>query len=252
MKKDLLFIAFILFPIALSCCSSQNIPPGTEEKKEAAVSASPSGFPFKNGETVKYAIKSLGVNAGESTLSFRGLEKYKGKDAYVIVFTARAPNFFDEEQIFADAETFYPVAVVRDLNIWGKKEKITEEYDQEKGIITITKQGGGKTTTQTLNKPGPIDNIYCFIYRTRRNGKFNIGDSFSIALPTKDVVIKLVKMTNLKTAGRNFDAYYMQSDPAKYKVWFDTSEKKIPLRINGAVGINDTAMTMAEYKETAD
>ena len=56
-------------------------------------------------------------------------------------------------------------------------------------------------------------------------------------------------MDNLKISGKVYETYFMQSKPAKYKVWFDTSDKKIPLRINGAVGINDTAMLMVGYQE---
>ena len=67
-------------------------------------------------------------------------------------------------------------------------------------------------------------------------------------LPTKDIVLKLKEITKIKAAGKQFDAYYMTSDPAQYEVWFDTSDKKIPLKIDGAVGFGDTAMVMNEYK----
>lgn len=243
-------ILLTLFPIALACCSSDNkAPQSARETKPAVQSASPV-LPFKPKETIRYAIKSLGVNAGEATLSFEGLTKYKGKEAYLIIFQAQAVKFYDQEKIYADPKTFYPIAVERDITtLMGSKEKITEEYFPKQGLISIIKLTGGKTIDQSIQKGGLIDNIYCFIYRYRRGGQFNIGESFSIQLPTKDVTINFVKLTSVKAAGKTFDAYFIQSDPAKYKVWFDTGSKKIPLRINGAVGINDTAMIMTEYTE---
>jgi hypothetical protein len=39
----------------------------------------------------------------------------------------------------------------------------------------------------------------------------------------------------------------MTSKPAKYQVWFDTSERKIPLKIKGSVGLSNTDMTMVSY-----
>ena len=261
MKKTRVLVIALLFMIASSSCEKKPFG-ATEEKERIAVSQSsgapegrevtaasqlaPEELPFKKGEVISYNIKSLGVSGGKATLTFEGLQDYNGKEVYLIVFTARAMNFFDEEKIYADKETFNPVAVTRDLNIWGKKEKITEEYDQEKGMIKITKNEGAATV---IGRPPPIDNIYCFIYRYRKSGNFKIGDSFAMTLPTKDVRIKLVKTTKVKAAGQVFDAYYMESDPGKYKVWLDAGPKRIPLRINGAVGINDTAMIMMDYKE---
>ena len=247
MKKSRVLVIVLLFLVTFSSCERK--PSGAAEEKQegkAPLALAPGELPFKKGETISYNIKSLGVNGGKATLTFEGLQEYKGKEAYLIMFTARAVNFFDEERIYADKETFNPIAVIRDLNIWGKKEKISEEYDQGKGVITITKNGGASTA---IGREPPIDNIYCFIYRYRKSGDFKIGDSFSITLPTKDVEIKLIKTAKVKADGRVFDSYYMESNPAKYKVWFDAGQKRIPLRINGAVGLNDTAMIMTEYKE---
>lgn len=250
MHDGKILILLFLFPIGLACCSSET---NSSVKKFVEEKLSPSpeeaALPFKAGETIKYAIKSFGMKAGEATLTFAGLQNLNGTKVYLIVFAARSVNFFDEEKIYADAKTFYPLRVERDLNIWGKKEKITEEYDQASGIIKINKHASSDPLAQTIAKKGPIDNIYCFIYRYRMSGQFKIGDSFAIHLPTRNVTIGLVKMVTVEAADKKFPAYFMQSIPAKYKLWFDTSMQKIPLKINGAVGINDTAMIMTEYKE---
>ncbi|HOW34869.1 MAG TPA: DUF3108 domain-containing protein [Candidatus Omnitrophota bacterium] len=206
-------------------------------------------LPFAEGEFIKYQIKKTGVSVGEATLTFSGRQKVDGKEFYLIVFTAESFNFFDEEKIYADTNDFYPLIVKRDLNIFGKKEKITEEYDRKSGVIKVTKTAGSKTSQQVIHKPGLIDNIYCFIYRCRASGQFRLGDSFNIRLPTADVKIDLVKTTKLKTSAGTYDAYFMESNPAKYRVWFDQSADKIPLRIDGAVGIGSTSMMIAEYKK---
>ena len=250
-RKRKFLIFFVLLPllVVLFCFLSDN---GNSQQnfREKPSALPPQGQEvFQPGETIKYDIKTLGVKAGEAALQFEGLQKLDGKDAYLIVFTATSANFFDEEKIYADPKSFYPLAVMRELNIWGKKEKITEIYNKEKGIIKITKLSHNRTTEEIIEKEGAIDNIYCFIYRYRKTGRFHIGDALSIRLPTRDVKINLLKMTTLSAAGKKHPAYYMQSDPAKYKIWFDTSGKKIPLRINGAVGINDTAMIMREYQD---
>ena len=242
------FFIFCLLAMAAISCSKVDDSSAKSQESWGAPKAGQAPS-FSAGETIRFVIKSLGVKAGEATLVFEGLQKLDNKEVYLITFRATSANFLDMENIYVDKDTFYPIAVKRDLNIWGKKEKIDEEYDQVKGIITIKKQVGTKTSEQVIRKKGPIDNIYCFIYRYRRGGDFKIGDAFQIHLPTTDVTIALQKMDKLKMAGKTYETYFMQSQPSKYKVWFDTSDKKIPLRINGAVGINDTAMLMVDYQE---
>ena len=212
-------------------------------------SASNKALPFSSGEKITFSIKKMGLKVGEASLVFQGSTKLKEKEAFLIVFTANAINFFDEEEIFVDPQTFYPLMVKRDLNIWGKKEKIIEEYFPEKGMVKITKDADGKTSEQRIEKKGTLDNIYSFIYRYRAQGKFQIGDTLSLCLPTKEVLLKLRAMTKIKAAGGQFDAYYMTSDPAQYEVWFDHADQKIPLKINGAIGFGDTAMVMESYNK---
>lgn len=200
-------------------------------------------------ETIHYAIIQWGLKAGDATLSNVGLVEYRGKSTFLIVFKAQAVNFFDEEKIYTDPRGFYPLFVERDLNIFGQKEKILEVYDRGKGEIHLTKTAGDKTTEQVLEKKGSIDNIYGFILRYRKSGSFKIGDVLDIALPTKDLTIKLVKRFNLNIQGKRYDSFFMQSKPAKYKIWFDSASSKRPLRISGAVGIANTVMEMTGYEE---
>lgn len=211
------------------------------------VMAEETALPFKRGEVITYSIKKLAVKAGDATLTFEGEVDVNGQPAYLIIFKADGFNFYDEEKIYVNTETFAPVKVERDLNIFGSKEKITEEYKE--GKIVITKVAGGKTETQEIAKDGQIDNIYGTIYRYRAFGKFTPNDEVQLRLPTKDVVLKLEKPVKVKAAGKVYDAFYMPSIPSKYQVWFDAGAQKIPLKITGAVGMANTTMLMKDYNE---
>jgi hypothetical protein len=200
-------------------------------------------------ETIHYAIIQWGLKAGSATLRNVGPVEYRGKSTFLILFKAQSVNFFDEEKIYTDPLDFYPLFVERDLNIFGKKEKILEVYDRAKGEIRLIKTVGDKTTEQVLEKKGSIDNIYGFILRYRKRGSFKIGNVLDIALPTKDLKIKLVRRLNLDIQGKRHDSFFMQSRPAKYKIWFDSASQKRPLRISGAVGIANTVMEMTGYEE---
>lgn len=206
-------------------------------------------FSFKPGETITYNIQQMGIKAGEATLVFKGHASYQGKDTILVVFTADGFNFYDQENIYLDPTSYKPLFVLRDLNIFGNKEKITEEYLAQEGKIRITKDVSGKKTDTILENKSVIDNLYGFIYRYRLSGSFNVGDKLDIHLPTKDITFELKKKTRLSAAGKVFDCFYMQSDPAKYKLWFDVGPKKLPLRISGAIGIANTVMMMKEYKD---
>ena len=139
--------------------------------------------------------------------------------------------------------------VKRDLNIFGKKEKITEYYDQKKGEIKIVKTAKTVTVDQVIKKVPPIENIYGFIYRYRQNGDFkDQEESFNLHLPTKDITIKNFGKKKLRMDKNEEDTFYMQSDPRQYSIWFASGKNKIPLRIDGAVGLNQTSMILNEYK----
>ncbi len=205
-------------------------------------------LPFKKGEVITFAIKKLGVKAGDATLTFEGLVEVKGQPVYLIVFKADGFNFYDEEKIYVHPETFAPVMVLRDLNIFGSKEKISEEYFPQEGRIVITKTAGENTTTEEIKKEGQIDNIYGVIYRYRAFGKFTPNDKVDLRLPTRDVTLKIEKSLKMKAAGKQYDAFYMSSVPSKYQVWFDAGAQKIPLKITGAVGMANTTMFLKSYK----
>jgi len=210
---------------------------------------------FKTEEEIQYDIKKMGMTVGQATIAYSGLVDVQlGNDQVgqriVITFTAKAMNFYDREMIYLDPETYYPVTITRDLNLWGKKERITESYDQKKGYVKVTKVAQGKQTEKVIEKKEMLDNIYGFIYRYRREGTFEKGQTLKLNLPTKDVAILLVKTVEVEAADQTFEAYYMESVPKQYRIWFDQSSQKVPLRIDGAVGFGKTSLVLKGYSHT--
>jgi len=201
------------------------------------------------GEKVSYNIKKFGIKAGEASVAFLGIVQDQGKDLVLIKFRATAMNFLDEEKIFADPQTLLPVRVERNLNIFGSKEKITEYYSSNPAQVRVVKTVKGKTTESTLPGRAPLDNLYCAIYRYRKNGKFVIGESFPLLLPTTEVSVGLKRKTTISAGGKNRAAYYLESIPAKYRVWFGVDQGNVPLRIDGAVGMADATMIMRKYEK---
>jgi hypothetical protein len=70
-----------------------------------------SGLVFSNNvyaldnQKVCYKINKFGVKVGTAVLESLGRVEYQGKKYALIVFTARAVGFFDEEKIYMEIET---------------------------------------------------------------------------------------------------------------------------------------------------
>jgi hypothetical protein len=205
--------------------------------------------PDLRAETVYYSIRQMGFD-GQASLTMAGPKDHKGRKTVLIVFKVHGTNYWDEEDIYVDPSTYKPLFVERDfsLGIWGHG-KIVEEYRPEKGEILITKTEGKRTTRQMISKLVPVDNIYGFIYRYRKEGSFKKGDVLKMILPTKDLKIRLVSRAPLKIGDKTYDSYYMESQPARYKIWFDSSERKWPLRITGTIGLINSVMTMTGHED---
>ncbi len=205
--------------------------------------------PFSQGEQMTYAIKKMGLRVGKAILEFQGTTRLDQQEVYLLIFTVRAAHFYDQEKIYLHKETFLPIQVSRDLDIWGKKEKIIEDYQPQEGLLKITKKVNGKTINQKIEKPQVLDNIYCFIYRYRILGNFQIGDTQSVFLPTRDVQMELVEKTKINLDGQWHDTFFFKSHPKGYGVWLGSGPEKIPLRIDGAAGFGKTSMILEEYKK---
>jgi len=205
--------------------------------------------PFPVGEKIEYDIKKFGIKVGESTFEYKGEVQIENKQALWVTVIAKGLKFFDQEDIYLNPKTLYPIIVKRNINIFGKKEQIIEKYFQEKGILEISGQRKKGDAPTIIQKDSPIDNIYGFIYRYRMRGKFKRGEQLDIQLPTKDVAMTLLEDKRIKVAGRKYEAFYMEDKSRDIKVWFDKSKIKIPLRINGAIGFGETSMVFKKYNK---
>ena len=203
-------------------------------------------FPFKDGETIHYDIKKMGMKAGEATLTFNGVQEKDGQEALLIIFASKGFQFFDEEKIYLDPKTFYPIVVERDLHIFGKNEKITENYSHNE--VRIVKTTKDNKVEEVIKKGAALDNIYGFIYRYRARGSFEIGEGMEINLPTQEVTVKLADRRKYDIDGHSYDAFYAVGKPKKLKIWFADTSDKLPLRIDGAL-MGKTSLIMKEKKE---
>lgn len=204
--------------------------------------------PFQTGEKITYDIKKIGVSAGKATVELKGETALNDQKLLLIIFTAKGPKFLDEEKIYVEPETFLPIRVERNLNIFGNTEQITEDYDAKKGLVKITKIAGGKTTEQVIEKAGRMENIYGFLYRYRQTGNFKIGNAVKLNLPTKNLTLKIIKQYNISIARKTYSSFFMQSDPKRYNIWFDSGSQKLPLRIDGALGMGKTSMMLEKIE----
>ena len=199
-----------------------------------------------HAEVLHYSIQQLGIKAGNATLEFVGPAIYNNTDTLLVKFKADGLNFLDQENIYLDKQSYRPLFVERRINIFGNKEEIVETYTP--GQIKIVKTVSGKTTTQVIEKQGDIENIYGYIWRMRLEGQFDVGKSVDIKLPTTDIAMKVVKLLSLNAAGKKFEAAYIQSEPSKYKIWFEAGGTHVPLRIAGAVGFGNTVMILSKIE----
>lgn len=206
---------------------------------------------FAPGEVLTYTIRKFGVKAGEAVIEYRGLVDLEGQQKILITFVAKGFNFLDDEKIFADPETLLPVRVERELNIFGKRERIVEFYDIEKKTVTIKKYDNDAVIEEIVfKKEEPIDNLYCYIFRYRQSGLFKEGEAFRMPLPTKDVDFKIIRQERVAALQDRQNAWYMQSQPPEYHVWFSQDPRKIPLRIDGGGGLAKTVMVLESYEQT--
>ena len=204
--------------------------------------------PFLKGEVIHYDIKKFKLKVGEATLAYNGAVEVQGRAALSITFTAHGFKFLDEEMIYIDAQTFYPILIKRNLSMFGKEERIVEFYNSQKGKVRIVKTVKGKTTEQVLESGGPFDNIYGFIYRHRKLRQSDQNKALNLHLPTRDLQFELAQQGTFSIEDREFNVDHMVSIPKKYEIWFDNGPKRIPLKIDGALGFGSMSMVYRDRR----
>ncbi|MDD5730789.1 MAG: DUF3108 domain-containing protein [Candidatus Omnitrophica bacterium] len=202
---------------------------------------------FKPGEQIVYDVKLGKVTLGKAKFNHVALTSLNGRPVMHITFETRMANFKDQEKIFSDIETDLPLKVEREISTWPSPEKITEEYDQEKFILTVKKfKGHKKEEVFTIKKSGPIQNAILLPFSVRNAPKLSVGWSMQVNLPTQEFRIKLVSIEEIKVPSGKFSAYHFESEPKKLEIWISADNRRIPLKITGTGNLGYTLL-MREY-----
>jgi hypothetical protein len=199
----------------------------------------------RTGEKIDYAVYLGAVKIGQATYHHLRKTFIKDRPVELITFLTQAIRFKDRETIYCDSETFLPLVVERKISKPIKPEKIREEYDQENFKLTITKERFGKSVKE-IQSDAPIHNSILLPFFVRNAQDLETGWSFTANLPQGKYVIKLSKIEKVETPSGEFEAYFFESEPDKFKIWVGTDNNRIPLRIDGTGGIG-YKMMMQKY-----
>ena len=190
---------------------------------------------FKNKEKLVYKIYYNGVPSGKIEWRYLGKQRIKEGEVEVLLLSSNAKllkllNLTSKEKVFLDSKTYLPLRVERDVVFFGKKELITEIYDQEEGLVTLEKTNS-KVTEEKLYQDTPIHNILELLYFFPQGIELKSNGWIDFNLPTQKVKIKMVGARRLKINGESKDTYLLVGKGAKrFNLWLD-KEKRIPLRL---------------------
>jgi len=189
-------------------------------------------IPFSNGEKLVYDVRYKGVKAGKSILTFHGEERFNDQDAYHITFFTRVTAVTDNEEIYADKDTFLPIEVNRTIKRFGTfTTRIKERYDQKQFKVDIKKKSKLRTEEFSIEKNSPIHNAILLTYYCRAKSSFTKGESFKISLPVVDFEVKLKGIETIKTSLGEQKAYVFSGSPTGFKFYLSIDDKKTPLKI---------------------
>lgn len=238
-----IFLAIYFFPrdSALSQLPEINSDKANTLKEEI--------LPFEQGETINYAVKLCGIKIGNAALMYKGKIKLNDKDAHLVIFSTDILNFKDTETMYADIDTFLPLKIERDINKRGKKIRIVEEYDQLNHNVKITQSDKTRNQTKEIAQDAQIQNVILLTYFLRKLSNFELGKEFAITLPLAKLIMRFTKEEQVRIPSGVYSAYLAESFPKGHKIWFENSEKAIPIRISGPSIAGKVNMLMTDYKE---
>jgi hypothetical protein len=204
------------------------------------------GLAIEPGETVSYTIKKFGLPMGDAVFVYKGEVTLEGQQAIYLQVTAQGFQFYDQENIYLQKQTFLPIKVERKLDIFGKTESIIERYDHEAGTVTIygRQEDQGEEKPTVIQHKGPIHNIYGFIYHYRIKGGFPKGEQMNIQLPTRRVSILRKGERVLRLHGKERRTDFLETRDKDIQVWFSQDRSKVPYQIKGAIGFGNTMLVL--------
>ncbi|MCF7869935.1 MAG: hypothetical protein K9M01_02315 [Candidatus Omnitrophica bacterium] len=198
------------------------------------------GQRFKDFKEIKYNISFNGIPSGYVVWSYLGKEVVGGRQAHILSIESDANilKFLDlvsSEEIYLDCETHLPVKVKRNVKMFGKKEIITERYNQEKGEVILTREKKDGVVKEEVYEQGiPIHNILDLLYFFPKgiNLEEKQGEWMSFNLPNQKVQIKFHSQRKVKVAGKVKKAYFLVGKGARrFNLWLSL-DNKIPLRLD--------------------
>lgn len=190
------------------------------------------------GERILYDVRLGSVNLGRATFHYVGGDLLNGRKASLMTFHTQAAGLDDMERIYSDAVTFLPLRIERSVRMWARKEEIVEEYDQQKFVLTVTKQSGSSPQVTSFQKDGQIHNAVMLPFYVRCMPQLAPGWSFVARLPQQDFAITLVGVEEVVVPAGTFTAYHFESVPRKFEIWISADQRRIPVKLigSGALG----------------
>ncbi|HDZ77285.1 MAG TPA: DUF3108 domain-containing protein [Candidatus Omnitrophica bacterium] len=225
-----------------------NIVGCVEAGQDISISNRESELPFGENEVIKYKVKLRGITVGKASLTYKGVTELDGKKVHLIIFYTDTVNFKDEEKMYAGLDDFLPIRIERNVNNWGKKEHIIEEYDQQNHSVKITWVGKKGNKTKVIQQDDKIQNVILSTFLHRKLGDLEIDKVFPVTLPLRKVEMRVTRKEKIRTYCGVYDTYRLESFPGRHKIWFESSSLAIPVRISGPFLLGSVNMIMIDYE----
>ena len=190
---------------------------------------------FKGEKKVIYSIFYNGIPSGYIEWEYLGRRDSEGVVVDELLVNSdtkilKLLNLTSKERVFLDSQTRLPLKVERDIVFFGRKEVISEIYNQDEGYVKI-KRSNSKKTESVLYQDKPIHNILELLYFFPQDVKLEAGKWMAFNLPTQKIKIRMVRERVLKINGKKINTYFMVGRGAKrFNLWLDKKDK-MPLRL---------------------
>jgi hypothetical protein len=198
------------------------------------------------GEKITYGVRLGKIYLGKAVFHHVQRLQLQGQAANLITFDTHLVNFQDSEIIYSNPTNSLPIKIERRINHWPFHEKITENYDQSKFILTITKVKGRDRKQFIIRKNRPIHNAILLPFYVRLIPKPDIGLTLTAQLPTQQFVIRLVSIEKVRVPAGEFKCYHFESFPKKFEIWISQDPRRIPVKIKG-LGAFSYILVMQDY-----
>lgn len=185
---------------------------------------------FAGKQSLFYEVSFNGIPTGKIEWQYLGKENVNGRPAEAVSLISdtkilKLLNLESTEKVFLDSSTYLPLVVERDVVFFGKKELIKEVYDQDAGLVTVTKSNSsGKKII--LHQKKPIHNILSLLYFFPKDIKLVKGKELYFNLPTQKVKIKMLSETSITFDKKKKEVYFLSGTGDKrFNLWLDKQER---------------------------